>query len=335
MILQTICPPTSIQESLIVSATLAASSHNSQPWLFDVDHDTIRILPDFQRRCPVVDPDDHHLFVSLGCAAENLAVAAGSAGFDPVIEIQSLKPATTTIDVRLVRGSTNNSPLSTAIAQRHCTRAAYDGRTVSSADLVLLEQAARGVGVSPILLTDSAAKANVADWVAQGNTTQLEDPSWRKELVSWLRFNEREARRFLDGLWSRTTGNPDVPRALGKLGLPLFLNPRVQNGKDVPWTRGSAGVMVFVSEEDEPRHWIEVGRCYERFALQATALGICSTFINQPVEVSALRQQFSDWLGTGVRRPDLVVRFGYGPPMPRSLRRPVRDVLVARGGHHG
>jgi hypothetical protein len=27
------------------------------------------ILPDLSRRCPAVDPDDHHLFVSLGCAA--------------------------------------------------------------------------------------------------------------------------------------------------------------------------------------------------------------------------------------------------------------------------
>ena len=34
-------------------------------------------------------------------------------------------------------------------------------------------------------------------------------------------------------------------------------------------------------------HWIEVGRACQRFALQATALGLKCAFINQPVEVPA------------------------------------------------
>lgn len=51
---------------LIRYATLAASSHNTQPWKFRIRKDRITILPDFSRRCPVVDPDDSHLFKSLG-----------------------------------------------------------------------------------------------------------------------------------------------------------------------------------------------------------------------------------------------------------------------------
>lgn len=52
-------------------ATLAANSHNSQPWKFRVEERGIRIARDVARRLPVVDPDDHHLFASLGCAAEH------------------------------------------------------------------------------------------------------------------------------------------------------------------------------------------------------------------------------------------------------------------------
>ena len=73
---------------------------------------------------------------------------------------------------------------------------------------------------------------------------------------------------------------------------------------------------------------MEAGRCYERFALQTTALGIRNAFLNQPVEVAALRPQFAGFLGIGARRPDLVVRFGRGPGMPRSLRRPVAAMLA-------
>ena len=85
---------------------------------------------------------------------------------------------------------------------------------------------------------------------------------------------------------------------------------------------------MFVSEGNDKAHWVEVARCYERFALQSSALGIRNAMLNQPVEVPALRPQFADFLGVGGRRADLVVRFGHGPRMPPSLRRPVAAVLV-------
>ena len=60
---------------LIRHATLAANSHNTQPWLFEVGGNKIRIRADADRRCPVVDPDDRHVIASLGCATENLVFA--------------------------------------------------------------------------------------------------------------------------------------------------------------------------------------------------------------------------------------------------------------------
>ena len=64
-----------------------------------------------------------------------------------------------------------------------------------------------------------------------------------------------------------------------------------------------------------------------RFALQATVLGIRNAFLNQPVEVAAVRPPFAAALGLAGLRPDLVVRFGRGPTLPRSLRRPVEAVM--------
>jgi hypothetical protein len=75
-------------------------------------------------------------------------------------------------------------------------------------------------------------------------------------------------------------------------------------------------------------HWVEVGRACQRFALQATALGLKQAFINQPVEVPQVRQQFASFLGIGDRLPDLVLRFGFGPELPKSLRRPVEQLMA-------
>jgi hypothetical protein len=50
-----------------------------------------------------------------------------------------------------------------------------------------------------------------------------------------------------------------------------------------------------------------------------------------PVEVAAMRGQLAAHFGLAARRPDLLVRFGYGPLAPWSLRRPISTVMTIRG----
>ncbi|NJM76689.1 MAG: hypothetical protein HC852_13985 [Acaryochloridaceae cyanobacterium RU_4_10] len=221
------------------------------------------------------------------------------------------------------------APLFDAIPNRQCTRNEYDGQPLSATELNLLEKAGRGEGVRVILLTQPTEMETVLDFVIQGNTAQFNNPNFLKELKSWIRFNDREANRTGDGLSGRTTGNPSIPRWLGNLFSKLLFRVKPENDKNARHIRSSAGIAVFVSEVDDKTHWVEVGRCYERFALQATALGIRNAFANQPVEEASLRPKFARALGLAEGRPDLVVRFGRGPEMPRSLRRPLDRIIVA------
>ncbi len=59
------------------------------------------------------------------------------------------------------------------------------------------------------------------------------------------------------------------------------------------------------------------------------ALGLRDAFLNQAVEVAEVRRQPADRFSPGERRPDCILRFGHGPEMPRSLRRPVSEVIAA------
>jgi hypothetical protein len=161
-----------------------------------------------------------------------------------------------------------------------------------------------------------------------GNTAQMRDPAFMKELKAWIRFSKDQAVLLGDGLFSGSSGNPNLPPWLGSPLMNLFFTEKSETEKYTRYIRSSAGIAIFVSDIDDKAHWIETGRCYERFALQATALGIRNAFLNQPVEVAAMRPQFAAWLGVGNLRPDLVVRFGRGPKMPQSLRRPVQAVLI-------
>lgn len=311
---------------LVRYATLAPSSHNTQCWQFRLEKQAIAILPDLSRRCPVVDPDDHHLYVSLGCAAENLAQAAIAHGF--IGQTTFDHSGTGTVRVALEPGSAIATPLFEAIPHRQCSRTEYDGQSLRAEELDLLATAGTGAGVRVMMLTQPAEFETIVDYVVRGNTAQLSNPAFRQELKAWIRFNDAEAKRTGDGLSSRTTGNPTAPGWLGNLIFKLLLRVQPENDKVERHIRSSAGVAIFVSDQDDRAHWVEAGRCYERFALQATALGIRNAFVNQPVEEPTLRPDFARALGLGMGRPDLVVRFGRGPEMPRSQRRPVDAVIL-------
>jgi hypothetical protein len=312
---------------LVRHATLAPSSHNTQCWRFALDGNgrSITVLPDLARRCPAVDPDDHHVFVSLGCATENLIQAAlahglkGEAQFDPTGDAMR---------VALEPTRAQTTPLFTAIPARQCTRGNYDGKPLSVEELALLQRVGSSDTVRLLLLTERAAMEQTLDYVIEGNTAQLADAAFVKELKAWIRFNGADAVRTRDGLYSVCTGNPNIPSWIGDLTFRWLLAPKGENEKAARQVRSSAGIAIFVGQAADKAHWVEVGRCYERFALQATALGIRNAFLNQPVEVAALRPPFAAALGLTGQRPDLVVRFGRGPVMPRSLRRPVEAVLV-------
>lgn len=310
---------------LVRCATLAPSSHNTQCWKFGLQDGAITILPDPTRRCPAVDPDDHHMFVSLGCAAENLAQAALAHGLaaETVFDAGSDR-----VRIALAPTAAAPSALFRAIPQRQSTRAEYDGKPLSAQELRLLERAAAGNGVQLLLLTEKAALDGTLEFVVQGNTAQMNDRAFVDELKSWIRFSSRDAVRRGDGLYAACAGSPTLPSWLGNLIFGLVFRPASENDKIARHVRSSAGIAVFVGPADDKASWVDVGRAYERFALQATALGVRTAHLNQPVEVASLRPQFASFLGVPERRPDLVLRFGRGPTLPRSLRRPVHAVLV-------
>lgn len=311
---------------LVRCATLAANSHNTQAWRFALGESAISIVPDVARRTPVVDPDDHHLFASLGAAVENIVQAAPIFGlvakprFDP--------GGNGRIVIELRAGDTTTSETAAAIVKRQCTRSVYDGRSVPAPDLRSLAAAGSGEGVDVVMLTERPAIDAVATLIIDGNTRQLHEPAFRSELQHWLRFSYATALSTGDGLFAPVSGNPALPDPVGRKLFDLVVSAESENRKCLAQIASSAGLAVFVSVRNDRPHWIASGRAYQRFALQATALGIKHAFLNQAVEVPQVRARLAEHLALGERRPDLIVRFGHADAMPFSLRRPVSAVLT-------
>jgi Nitroreductase family len=310
---------------LVHHATLAANSHNTQPWLFGKIAERVTIQPDLSRSTPVVDPDGHHLFASLGCAAENLILAANAAGKGAALAFDANGDGRIEIDFA---GNAVRDPLFDAILERQCTRSDYDGQPVSNEDLDALVNAAKVEGCELIMIPEKSRIEQALELVVAANTAQVGDPAFTAELKSWLRFSAAKAIATGDGLYAACSGNPTMPQWLGNIVFGFVFKPESENDRYAKQIRSSSALAVFFTDKNDRQHWVQAGRSYQRFALKATSLGIRNAFINQPVEVASLREEFSRLPGIEGKRPDLIVRFGHAPAMPKSLRRPTKEVIV-------
>ena len=319
--------PSAAPRDLIRYATLAANGHNTQPWLFRETSQAIAILPDFSRRTPVVDPDDHHLYVSLGCAIENLEIAARATGRSGAVVVEGEGGATFTFSPQPGTADPAILELFRAIPVRQSTRSPYDGRAVSSGHLDRLSVSATVEGVDVVLITERPSIDHVRDLVIAGNDVQMADPAFIRELKDWLRFSPTAAMEKGDGLYAPASGNPPLPEWLGPIAFDLAFKPKSEADKYARHMDSSAGVAVFAARDEGPAGWIAVGRASQRFCLTATALGLKTAFVNQPVEVAELRDDMAALAGFGERRTDLVLRFGHAPEMPYSPRRAVEAVI--------
>lgn len=316
--------PSAQFRSLVSYATLAANGHNTQPWKFSIQPAAIEIHPDYSRELTVVDPHHRELWMSLGCALENLLVAARASGLAAQV---TYPEASDVIRVELAADTPRPDPLFEAIPQRQNTRSEYNGQPIPAADLDQLQSLPLEAGIRLRFVTAPVELETVVEYVNQGNLNQYANPAFVDELIAWLRFNKKEALGSLDGLYSICSGNPEVPGWLGRMFV-AGTKPEQQAEIDAKKLRSSAAAVVITSEMDSKAAWVRAGQVYERLALQTTALGIQSAFLNQPIEVSQLRPQFQGALGLGSAQPQLLVRLGYAEAMPRSLRRPVEQVLI-------
>ncbi|MBO0930298.1 Acg family FMN-binding oxidoreductase [Fibrella aquatilis] len=315
---------------LVRLATLAPSGHNTQPWKFAVTPNEIRIYPDLTRRVPAVDPDNRELWISLGGALENLIISAEHTGYqtDIAYSLGTTGDEYIAVSLKQVGAKTVEQPLFfSAIPVRQCTRNAYDGKPVVVANLKKLESATAGAGITPMLFTSAATIEPMLGYVNAGNDRQMTNNNFKRELTDWIRFSNGEAVKKMDGLASRVMGNPSIPRWMATLFIGSLLNPKAETKKDDKFIRSSSGMMLLVSANNDKTAWIETGRAYERFALLSTAMNIKNAFMNQPCEVPELRSQLQAHLNLNGAFPQLLFRFGYGPAMPQSLRRPLEQVM--------
>lgn len=334
----TLLSPTSIAEKaghnpdftqMVSYAIMAPSGHNTQPWLFKLSGKAIEIHPDFRYTLPVVDANNRELYISLGCAAENLCISASELGYKTNFSILKDDHGTAFMRIDLEKGDTEKDLLFAQIEKRQTNKAVYQSRMVSKDTLAILRILTRDPMVSiQYFEKGTSAFDMLKDLVAQGNTIQMKDEAFKTELLKWMRFNHSQVKKNPTGITYSVMGMPSVPGFLGKPIVKSFLKPDKQNKSDLEKIDSSSHLVLFTIEQNDPYGWIMLGRTLQRFLLQTTRLGIASAYMNQPCEVKEVAASMQSKLELGDQVPQLLLRIGYAEPMPYTPRRDVNEVVV-------
>ncbi len=313
---------------IIRYAAKAPSGHNTQPWKFKYDDGTISVLPDFTRSLPVVDTDNHALFISLGCALENLIIAANQFNCETTVKI-SLSEKDTGIKVDLSEThETRKSDLFDYIVKRQVARNKYSTVKIPGNVLSNLFDNNYDKGVDVKLFTGETDINRLIPYIIEGNNLQFSTKAFVNELVSWFRFSGKEVMLKGDGLWTASMGLPDMGRFIGNIVMKKFVSAGSEARRLEKLIHASAGFALFMVEKNDPEHWIKLGQSFQRFGLKAAKYNICHSHLNMPCEELKVREKLIRDFSIKGMTPLLLIRFGYSDPMPYSFRRNINDLII-------
>lgn len=318
-------------------AVLAPSSHNTQPWLFDLRWNGLEIILDRSRVLPVADPGAREMVMSCGAALQNIRVALRYLGFAAKVKIlphESVPDVLARVELggRRVRSKLNEL-LFAAIPGRHTSRAPYASTPVSARLVAAMRTAAELEGASLHQTTDAELRPIVADFIARGDRQQWVDRKFRQEHAAWLRPNTGPHR---DGLPGYLFGMSNIVARIAPAVMRRMPLGRIQANHHRALALEAPLLVTLTTPGDTPRDWMAAGQALQLVLLVAAAHGISASFLNQPLQLPALRARFRARLGLS-GFPQVILRMGFAPPSLPTLRRDVAAVLggVAFDGYAG
>jgi len=305
---------------LLKYAILAPSSHNTQPWKFSVNKDEISIFADKTRWLKVADPDQRELYVSVGCALENLLIAAEHFEYghqvtyspkpdqEELVAIVRLKPQVQQVPLR-------DPALFDVILTRHTNRNVYEERSIPQTDLQRLQNCCVEEGIWLHMTDDIDIKRKVDELIIHGDAIQFSNPAYREELGYWIG----------QGVF----GTPWLLSKIGELAVTYMNMGKGQAKKDSEVLMSAPILAALSSKMNDRKSQVKIGQVFERLLLMATLLKICVHPMNQILEIPELKTEVGKLIPVSDVFPQHTFRLGYAEPEKECTpRRPLGEVFM-------
>jgi nitroreductase len=315
--------PQATIDKLLRAASAAPSMHNTQPWQFRVTGggSVIEQFADPSRQLTSSDPSGRAMHIACGAALFNLRLAAAcAAGRSTVVRLlpdpgAPLLLATVRVGGHCQAGESERK-LYAAIRRRRTNRQPYSDKPVPPAMLAEMAEAARIEGGIVHFLDHLEAK-RILDLVADAESAQLADPAYRAELARWV-----GGQRDRDGIPSSALG----PRAPDRLTPVRDFTPEPTEPVRYALFEATPQLAVLSVRFGGRMNWIRAGQALQRVLLTATAAGIATCPLTQPLETDdawLVRDPHSE-----SEEPQMILRLGYAPEVPPTPRRSVSEILL-------
>lgn len=331
-------------ERVVAAGVLACNPHNTQPWRMIVDGDAIDVHSDPSRRMPLNDASGREHFAGLGCAVENMVIAAGAAGATSQVTLFPHGQASdhvARIELRKDR-TRQDRDLAAAIPHRHTNRGPYTSAPVDLSGFT--EQSSRIEGANVLWIADRTTREQLGRLYVEATEAITADTAQSTEAFSWFRSARSSIDKHRDGLTLDAQGLGDLALFAAKL-----LPAQSRKDGDAYWVKATREVhtataaaygVITVDDVTDRSAQVNGGRLLARMHLTATALGLGLHHMNQITEridrdkAAGNPDVFSARWATLLGRPAstglLSFRIGH-PERPPGLspRRSLDDVVAS------
>lgn len=318
---------------IIRLASLAPSSHNTQPWKVKIlDNSRIEIRIDTARILKVVDYNLREVYLSLGCFIINLRQAALSYGMDCGYYIANEKEFC--INILLFPNDVkSNLKIREAIEQRRTLRKNFINTEIPDKDIK--ELFPNYTGIKFYKLNSPEGKI-ISNAVLESNVIQAENKEAQNELAEWIRWTNSDAKKLKDGLTPGTMEITGIPAFIVRtfydkenVKSESFKNKTIDMVKE-QIEQGSGWILI-TNDVESINQLINIGMVYENACLKIRDKKIAFHPMSQPIEEKTVYEKLKNDLGiTG--EIHFIIRAGYVDeyPEPVSFRRDVVDFTTIK-----
>ncbi len=304
-------------------ATRAPSIHNSQPWAWRVGDETVHLYADSTRQLRHTDPERRDLLLSCGAALQHFTVALAALGWQT--HVRRIPNAAdpdhlASIEICGHTGTEQDIALAAAIPRRRTDRRWYSSWPVPAGDIALMAARAARCGVM-VRRVDSPSRLAAA--TAAAVRAHADDAEYLAELSMW------------SGRYGSVAGVPARNATAVGTHSPLpgrvFANPVLRQPKDTDPALDAGVILALGTATDDPLAILRAGEATGIVLLTATALGLSSCPVTEPLEIESTRAAVRTGVLGGDGFPQMLLRIGWAPlnadPLPATPRRPLTDVV--------
>lgn len=339
--------------NLVSAGLLAASGHNMQPWLIELDKSdpsVFYLYADSSRITKEVDPYARQMMISQGTFLEYIAVAGEKQGYSTDIKLfpngtydeanlRESMDSTPVAKITITKTAAKNDTLYDAMYLPDTNREAYKSDKLTDTQVSSLESLSKTGGISIKLYQDKDDLDNIGNFAMQSATIESGVTRVMDESNVIFRANEYQKNKYRYGYSVEGQGTSGFMKNIIQGLVTIF--PSMNTGEAasknfINYTKTSVdntpAYAMIISSGNNRTEQVESGMIYSKLVLTGHTLGLdmqpLSQVLEEYDEMNTPYTQFKEDYAPNGGTVQMLFRVGTAEKSaPLSMRRDVQSII--------